>query len=366
MFSKRIRLFDLTFLGHEMRVCRIAIKFGLTVCLLVAAGCDGANFQFVSGSNNHPGGDSGRQPFAVLSMAPTHEWFGTAQSLMGNSDDKGFVWDKKLRKIFGAIDTQRQAAVFFLESEKRGSEPVIYLPVEDYDRFLDQLARQCQLKRAIASSFDYGPYRFLVKQVGEYAVIGTSLEGIKKGPTAPEVYLQSMPQDDDFSFRLNSKSTNKRERMKLANSIHSSFGADFAKMFFQCDSFDCGLRVDSSGSIQFHAQVRPLPENSDEIRGLMIDVVAARGGTGSTEIKEDSLVFDIAFPSDQANSAWAQIQPGVLNAFVSQLTVSANRSPSRASDGPFGLPMLVESGEVFLPGSSSGSSGGAACRPRRS
>ena len=133
-------------------------------------------------------------------------------------------------------------------------------------------------------------------------------------------------------------------------------------------TFACGLKVDVNRKMGCQVQVSPVPENVDEIQGFMEDLLAKRGLIASTEIKDDRLVLDIDFPSDQAGPTLARVQPAVFKAFESQITVMSNRRSARP-----GMPRIIEgggsdSGGAFLPGStgySGGSRSSGGCRTRR-
>jgi len=323
-----------------MKVGGSVIRFGLSVLVLLSIGCDQANFNL--GSLRGPEQETKTAPFAVLSMAPTRDCYAKLVTFTTNDDEPVALSDKELQKRLPGIDHRRRAAAVLYKSASGDAEPLVYLPVADYERFVDGLARRVKLKRAVASRFTFGPRELLVMHVGNYAVIGMSLQAIKQGPQSPEPFLQGMPEDADFAFKWNSRSADKRVKRTFIHSLKNSLGVEFSQLVAKSKQLVCSMNIDSSRNVEFHAQVSSGSENSDQVQAELNEVFAAHAWKASTETNEDFLAFDVAFPSDQVNSTWAKLKPLAKNYFQSQRGAIANCS---SSDGPFGSSRTFDSGD---------------------
>ncbi len=347
-----------------MKFFERVFQIGLSICVLLVAGCGNTSFPFGEKLDSTAQAETRPTPFAVLTIAPSQNWFGNIEALMTNRTEVTSVSDEKLQKILAGIDVHRPTAAMLYLSDKGLPEPVIFVPVVDYEGFLDELDRRFRLKRAFACSFRIGQYRFLVKQVGDYAAIGTSVDGINSGPQSPEPYLQEMPKSCDFALQLRIKSLRKHEKKNLFSAVRDSLGETIATMVHQTDSLVFGLTLDSTKEIGLQAQFDPAPANPLEIQQMVQDVFATQGWISSTEIKEDHLTLDIDVPSPQIKSVWVQIKPTLESAFKSQLKSLAQRA---SRHGSYGMMKIVESESAsYLPDCSSaaGSGGGSGGRRR--
>lgn len=317
-----------------------SIGFGTIFLVLISIGCDRGKFNLGSLTGSQP--ESETTPFAVLSMAPTQDCCEKLMPFINSDHDPGKLSDRELQKLLSGIDSRQRAAAIIYKSTDGVAEPLVYLPVADYERFLDALARRVKLKRAVASTIMFGPNKLVIMNVGNHAVIGLSLKAIKQGPQSPSAFLKELPEDADFVFQWNSHSADKRVKETLIRLLKKSIGEEFARLVSRSKSLDCSLNIDSMRNVDFHARLSPVPENAEQFEAELNDSLAARASTASTKWQDEQFVLDFTFSSEQVSSTLAAFGHAAKSYFKSHNNLYASHSSSGA---PFGLSRIHNSGD---------------------
>lgn len=326
-------------MGTHMRNLRIAIQFALAVAIIQTTGCNDMRMSFDSSSR--PGNALEIQPFAVLSIDPNDVWLTELLLPSVNiTDDKLSKVARLMSEKYG-IDVSRRAVAVYGLSELGAAHPLLYLPVKDYGRFLDELGRQFRVKQAIASSITIGRDRLIVMQVGEYAVIGTSLKGIEKGPERPEDLLGDLPEGYDLVFQCRTGMTKKVCSEQMVQSIKSLLGPNLSELMLKSKSVTYALRSRDDKSLEFFADFEPLSGEGDGLQDKVADLVSLRQGWTLTEPEQSALLkINGSFAGAQTEVTFTNVRNSLASIYDS---IPKSAPKKFAFDGSRGQSTLFES-----------------------
>ena len=323
-----------------MKVRRATGWFAFAFCIACFAGCGDVNFEFIGKNTPEPDANADNAPLAVLAAGPSKNWFANAQAAWAGSEEVDEWTVQDLEQLMAGMDVHRPLAAFLYLSDQGMAEPVIYLPVVDYDQFLDELAGVFKLRRAIASSFLIGQQKFLVKNIGDYAVIGTSLDRINQAPRTPDRYVGNLTAEYDFAFKILGDEFPKMEKTRLAQALGDSLDGAYQDLFLKTDNFCIGLNIDPDQGYRCQALLNPVPEDVDAVANLLANTFSSWGVDVKAEVAGDNMVCDLDINTEHVSSGWAQIEPALITMLESQRSMFAHRKNRNSDDDE--LPMVFE------------------------
>jgi hypothetical protein len=342
-----------------MRICANLWRLGLLVCLLMVAGCADTGVNSSEDQAVRKQSKRGREPIAVISIAPTQKWLADLQGMSSNSFELVDMDIDQIAKQLPGTDLQKPVTILLYASKRQTVQPVVYLPVANYEQFLNGLAKRVRLNRAFASSFMVGSQKILVKQVGDFAVFGTSLKQINAAPTSPESFRDELPSGADFAIKVNADSLRESEKQKLAKLVCDYLGDSFEPMNFDAGSIILGLSIDSKAGIQLQTQLSPVPENPEKFQQSLNDAMVKRGLPFSSEIAKNKLIFDLKFNADQLDAAWSLVSTMLADSYQAQQKTLIQQV-SNSYRAP--LPKITYINSGFSSSSSQSSSSGGRSR----
>ena len=308
-------------------------RFGLLACLVLLAGCSGGGVGLLETEQVQEHLNSGPEPMVIVTVAPTRQWMADLQRLVSDRGEYGDVDLLQFANALPGIDKQ-QPMTLLLYASKRGTfQPIVYLPVTDYEKFLDGLATRVRLHRAFASSFTMGSQKILVKPVGEYAVFGTSLKLINKAPSSPELHCNQLPIDADFALSINTTTLRESDKQKFANFVGDYLGSPCQRAAVEVDSLVFGLKIDPQAGLQLQTEFQPVPQNLQQINESLEDLFVAAGMKVASKMTRNGICLNFDLDSTQLNSAWSKMESLVTDSFQAQRQIlmqqvsTQNRAP---------------------------------------
>lgn len=301
-----------------MKVHLSTVTFALLACLVLTTGCETPTTTTVEKV-----GDA--EPFATLAAAPLEQWWPEAFAVMEGTSDK-ILSEKGVRKIFPGIDIEKPCAASVYMSEKLIPEPVLYLPVRNYDRFVTHLKLKFQLKQAAASKFRFGPFKLYVKQRGEFAVIGTSITGINHSPAFPQSAVDAIPNGHDLAFNLKTKTLSRGEKKYIAKAIKTSLSKQFSELVETNESFTFGLKFNSTKEMKLLTAIKPAPRNAKELADAIGVFFKSQKIESSVDVDNHCVACNFTMPATQFAKAWDDVEGAVGEAFKPHLTAMRKRA----------------------------------------
>ncbi len=206
------------------------------------------------------------------------------------------------------VAEQRPITIFFYATKGGTIQPIVYLPVVDYEQFLDALAKKVRLHRAMASSFLVGSQKIRVKPVGENAVFGTSLKNINLAPQTPELFCEWQTDDADFEFKITPALLQDCDRQNLAKMIGGYLGDPVQQAVLETDSVVFRLKISAPTGMQIQTEFHPIPPNLDDLV-VHLDNEFETGGIGAaTEMISNGFVLNFDSEVRQLNSVWSKME----------------------------------------------------------
>ena len=262
-------------------------------------------------------------PFAVLSMSPIASWEDDARTILTSNRRFGLSEDD-FDTLLEGIDLDRPAAAIMYLNEGI-PEPVLYLPLADYDDFKNSLDHVFGLRRAATNTFYYGHYRIKAKQVGDYAVLGVSIDGLNHSPGFPEEFVNEKPADIDWQFKMMTQEVHRKEQRNIFRALKNSLGEEFAQLAKDNLSFTVGLNLDANHDLGIQAEINPLPKDPERIQELLKGAIGEKWAL-NTNVQNDKLMVQVDLPMKKVGAAWRNVKPVLQRAFDLHLSVIAVQS----------------------------------------
>ena len=237
------------------------------------------------------------------------------------------------KKLEGIDGTKVLVACIWL-NEETPPKPVVYVPVNDFDLFLDSLAEKFPVNRAIASTFRCGKREYVVTLGQQYAKITASLKAARNSPDSPDAFLPSLPINNDVVVGWNPEASSAEDLAKLGKFAEKAFGQSLASLFQSDSPMIAGFDLDSSSGIQIQIHK---DKESQSLRSELEKQFA----TKNLASKSDSLLFQVSDSTGNSESELRKrFELASTSFFRTQIAAQAKRSARnsiRHSDSPLGI-----------------------------
>ena len=181
--------------------------------------------------------------------------------------DSVFPSENKKSKLKGIDHGQPFVACIWL-SEKGSPEPVLYVPVNDYEKFVSSLAKKYVIKsRGIATKFRSGRRHFYVTQGDGHAKVTRSLDDSRSVQDSPSDLLPGLPTESGFVFKWSPNSLNQKQAKPILVPLHHLVGESFAQLLSLDSSLVFSLEADGKELASgVDVNMTNVPENVEGVR----------------------------------------------------------------------------------------------------
>ena len=337
-----------------MKFFKFAFPVGIALALMLT-GCSDLKTQFEtfvqSSDDNSEVFESQPDPPAVT-IASMNGQGSLFESILPIGKSKSWKQAK-----FKGLDSSRPFVACIWLNEQGTPKPVFYVPVKDYEAFLNSLAKKYPLHQAIASKFRVGRRQFVVMDSEGYAKIAPSLEAANSSEVSPGNPLAGLPPGHDFVFRWNPNSLDKKHAPKILKTVKQYLGDGFAPVLSLDSSLVFSMAEANDASNGITVQVENPPAVIAPIRSQVESAFAVEKWS-----TERSLTFSVNKSADDSESDIAEnLQSASSNLFKAHMAGLAKRRSRGSSRQSFGLDRisnLIESNGGFVTSENLRGSGG--------
>lgn len=337
----------------------VSLKLTLVVALLFATGCQYVNFNSLTrpdGSTKAPG----PKPLAVLSVAPGPATFDVALAMIGLNDPKSKKTQAQ-EKTFPGIDGQRPVIALLYLTQHGHADPLIYVPVADYEKFLDGLDKKFRLNRAISTTISIRRQQLMLMHVGDHAVFGFTTQSIKRGPRTPQRWADNFSDNSDIAFDW--VGTSQRPQLKrLLAAIKSSFGSPAAQILAQAEFVALQITADPEQNIQLQARIGVDQKNMDQLKKQLDKLVSNQDSLTTESSPDKHAEFHVNLQRESSQETLEKIQLAMSDFFQKQAVLSRKRKSKHG--GPRHSDQALNEFGNLLSGSSVSSSPPAPSRSK--
>jgi hypothetical protein len=351
-----------------MKIFATLLRTNLAIGLVLLAGCENGQINLSFKQQPETVVENTVQPWVVATIQPDQEGVLQLANLVAQfqsgTESTVVRVSRELKRFLQPALRQRtdRAMVGVIYAAENGiPEPLLYIPVESYDQFVNDVDQLYSIHRAVATRVRVGHYEMILKQVGDYAVFGTSAEAINYGPQDPESFADC-PGNSGAVVKLQLDNLSKKELAGVCHSVNSWLGESASQALQDSSSVSLDLEFDRRQKPAFQLTLKPKANQVDSC-GISATAASSVADIPLTQSQtSDGIILELTPSTEQLERLLSDVRPVFNRAFDRHIAVIAYKA---TKGGKSIMPQIRQTEGVYIfDGAMGDTSGGGGGRRR--